>query len=73
MKTVQISEGITLTATNKTANKISTQLSEERQRIHDEQFFYNQLKDAERTAEETGDWSVYSDLYKDFYGVRPRW
>ncbi len=73
MKTISISEGITLTATNKTVNKISRSLDEERKRIEDEQFFWNQLQDAEKAAMETGDWSVYSDLHKDYYGFRPRW
>ena len=73
MKTITISEGITLTATNKTTHKISTRLEQERKRIEDEQFLYNQLQECRKVAEETGDWSVYSDLYKDLYGVRPRW
>ncbi len=26
----------------------------------------------QRAADE-GDWDLYSDLYKDLYGIRPRW
>ena len=73
MKTTIISEGITLTATRKTTNRITTRLEQERKRVEDEQFFFNQLQECRKVAEETGDWDVYSDLYKDYYGVRPRW
>ena len=35
------------------------------------------LEDALRAdleyAADIGDWDLYSDLYKDLYGVRPRW
>lgn len=31
------------------------------------------LDAAWKCGEETGDFSFYSDVYKDVYGVRPRW
>lgn len=31
------------------------------------------LREALAYAEEVGDWDMYSDVYKDLYGVRPRW
>lgn len=39
-----------------------------------------QREEWERSAQEAiqrayseGDWALFSDLYKDLYGVRPRW
>lgn len=26
-----------------------------------------------QTARENGDWDLYSDLFKDLHGIRPRW
>lgn len=69
MKTIEIANGITLTATDAT---IAT-YEAERKAIEDEMFFERQLREEEAVARATGDWSVYSDLYKDMYGVRPRW
>ena len=49
---------------------------EEQRAIEDERRAWEDMRDARRRAEETNDpidWSVYSDLYKDCYGVRPRY
>lgn len=38
----------------------------------EDEFYFNQLIEYRHLCEEgKGDWSVYSDLYKDVYGVRP--
>ena len=29
--------------------------------------------EAIQKASAEGDWDLYSDLYKDLYGIRPRW
>ena len=29
--------------------------------------------EAIQRASAEGDWDLYSDLYKDLYGIRPRW
>ena len=26
-----------------------------------------------QTARDNGDWDLYSDLFKDLHGIRPRW
>ena len=31
------------------------------------------LREALAYAEEVGDWDMYSDVFKDLYGFRPRW
>lgn len=69
MKTIEIANGITLTATDATIAAYEA----ERKAIEDEMFFENQLREEEAVARATGDWSVYSDLFKDMYGIRPRW
>ena len=69
MKTIEIAAGITLTATEATIEAYEA----ERREIENEMFFENQLREEEAVARATGNWEVYSDLYKDMYGVRPRW
>ncbi len=47
----------------------------ERKALEDEQRAFEEVRAARRQAEQTNDpmdWSIYSDLYKDYYGVRPR-
>lgn len=39
----------------------------------EEERLESELFEALRYAEEVGDWDLYSDIYKDLYGVRPRW
>lgn len=33
----------------------------------------DELRASLEYAADRGDWDLYSDLYKDLYGVRPRW
>lgn len=51
-------------------------LEEERKAIEDEQRAWDNMQEAYKIACTTNDpmdWSIYSDLYKDCYGVRPRY
>ena len=50
-------------------------LEEERRAIEDEHRAWEDMRRAYEIACETNDpmdWSIYSDLFKDCYGVRPR-
>ena len=69
MKTIEIAAGITLTATEATIAAYEAECKA----IEDEKFFENQLREEEAVARATGNWEVYSDLYKSMYGIRPRW
>ena len=40
--------------------------------IHREEWERSAQEALERAYSE-GDWDLFSDLYKDLYGVRPRW
>lgn len=51
--------------TPKTAEKIRAEQREDEERM--------QLFEALQRAAANEDWDFYSDLYKDLYGVRPRW
>ena len=64
MKTITIIEGVTLTATQST---IDTFLAEKREAEWLENSLAWLADPANRYSEE------YSDIYKDVYGVRPRW
>lgn len=64
MNTIIITEGVTLTATQST---IDTFLREERE-VARERSLIEWLATPE--AQECPE---YSDVYKDVYGVRPRW
>ena len=64
MKTITIIEGVTLTATQSTINRYLAEVAE----AENEARILAWLADpANRYSEE------YSDIYKDVYGVRPRW
>ncbi len=67
----EISYGsVTFFLTEETYNEVQRQIIEE----DEDMFFWNQLQEVYRRCVETGDpnsWEVYSDLYKDYYGVRP--
>ena len=50
-------------------------LETERKALEDEHKAWESVRVARQRAEQTNDpmdWSIYSDLYKDYYGVRPR-
>jgi len=50
-------------------------LETERKALEDERKAWENVRTARKQAEQTNDpmdWSIYSDLYKDYYGVRPR-
>lgn len=64
MKTITIIEGVTLTATQST---IDTFLAEKREAEVLAELTAWLADPANRYSEE------YSDIYKDVYGVRPRW
>ena len=64
MKTITIIEGVTLTATQNTIDRYLAEIAE----AENEARILAWLADpANRYSEE------YSDIYKDVYGVRPRW
>ena len=64
MKTITIIEGVTLTATQSTIDRYLAEVVE----AENEARILAWLADpANRYSEE------YSDIYKDVYGVRPRW
>lgn len=51
--------------THKTAEKVRAEQREDEERMR--------LFKALDRAAANEDWDFYSDLYKDLYGVRPRW
>lgn len=63
MRTITISEGITLTASEEVIRQYEAQVAERQWRRDAVEWL--------RQAAEAGDWSFYSDLHKDLYGVRP--
>ena len=64
MKTITIIEGVTLTATQSTIDRYLAEVAE----AENEARILAWLADpVNRYSEE------YSDIYKDVYGVRPRW
>ena len=64
MKTITIIEGVTLTASQNTIGRYLAEVAE----AENEARILAWLADpANRYSEE------YSDIYKDVYGVRPRW
>ena len=64
MKTITIIEGVTLTATQYTIDRYLAEVAE----AENEARILAWLADpVNRYSEE------YSDIYKDIYGVRPRW
>ena len=69
MRTIVIVADVTLTASEETIRAYEAEREAEAAAIQWEEDAHRWLK----KAAETGDWSLYSDLYKDLYGVRPRW
>lgn len=71
MKTITIIEGVTLTATQPTIDAYLAEVAEaeaERLAFEEEMKLLRWLADpANRTD------PLYSDIYKDVHGVRPRW
>ena len=71
MKTITIIEGITLTATRSTIDRYLAEVAEAEAERHDlevEMKLRRWLADPANRHDE-----CYSDIYKDVYGVRPRW
>ena len=64
MKTITIIEGVTLTAAQSTIDRY---LAEKAEAENEARIFAWLADPANRYSEE------YSDIYKDVYGVRPRW
>ena len=51
-------------------------LEENRKAIEAEQNAWEEMREVLKRAEQSNDpmdWSIYSDLYKDCFGVRPRY
>lgn len=67
MRTITIIEGVTLTATENTIRTYEAEKADHEAAIEWEENAHRWL----REAAEAGDWSLYSDLHKDIYGVRP--
>lgn len=63
MRTIELIEGVTLTATEKTLRKAQELVN----------YYVNQaaLLDELNRAWEMGEWDYYSDLHKDLFGFRP--
>lgn len=58
--------------TEKTANHILAELQE----LEDDRQAWLNVQRAYEIACKSDDpmaWSIYSDVFKDYYGVRPRW
>ena len=66
MKTIEIANGIRLTATQST---IDAFLAEKREA----EWLENSLAWLREPTNRTLYPEIYSDIYKDVYGVRPRW
>lgn len=64
MKTITIIEGVTLTATQSTIDRYLAEKAE----AENEARVLAWLADPANRHDE-----CYSDIYKDVYGVRPRW
>ena len=64
MKTITIIEGVTLTATQSTIDRVL----EERRIAEAEAYVLRWLADPENRND-----PFYSDIYKDVHGFRPRW
>lgn len=70
MQTIIIAEGITLTATQSTIDTYKAELAAIEAERREAQQLY-ELWQVLQTMERSD--PLYSDLYKDVYGVRPRW
>lgn len=71
MKTITIIEGVTLTATQSTIDRYLAEVAEaeaERLALEEERKILRWLADPANRAD-----PLYSDIYKDVHGFRPRW
>lgn len=69
MFTVTLIEGVTLTATRRTLDRLYAEIDTERREAHAAEV-EKKLTDLLRTMSPSD--PEYSDIYKDVYGVRPR-
>lgn len=75
MRTIVICADITLTASERTIRAYEAELAEiraEQEAQTAEQAWYETAFICLQEAYKSGDWDLYSDLYKDLFGVRPR-
>lgn len=70
--TTMMINGVRFTLTAETAEEIRKAMEAEEAERRATMQDYEDLRDAAKAGWETGDWSYYSDVYKDIYGVRPR-
>lgn len=71
MKTITIIEGVTLTATQSTIDRYLAEVAKaeaERLALEEERKILRWLADPANRAD-----PLYSDIYKDVHGFRPRW
>lgn len=71
MKTITIIEGVTLTATQSTIDAYLAEVANaeaERLALEEERKILRWLADPANRAD-----PLYSDIYKDVHGFRPRW
>jgi hypothetical protein len=68
MFTITLTEGVTLTATRSTLNRLYSEIDAERREAHAAEV-ERRLVDLLRTMSPSD--PEYSDIYKDVYGVRP--
>lgn len=76
MTTLYINDNINFIGSSETAERIQRTMTAEQNRIRREYEDFLQVCAAREQAERTNDprdWSFYSDLHKDVYGVRPHW
>ena len=71
--TTMMIKGVRFTVTDTTAAEIKRDLDAYETERREFERDRDDLANAEAIARETGDWSYYSDVYKDIYGIRPRW
>ena len=69
MFTITLTEGVTLTATRSTLNRLYSEIDAKRREAHAAEV-ERELADLLRTMSPSD--PEYSDIYKDVYGVRPR-
>lgn len=69
MFTITLTEGVTLTATRSTLDRLYSEIDAERHEAHAAEV-ERELADLLRSMSPSD--PEYSDIYKDVYGVRPR-